>query len=86
MLILTDGKIDDMQETIDEIVTASALPLSIVIVGVGNADFSSMEKLDADEAPLYSYKHKLYCNRDIVQFVPYLQYNKDPNALAKQVL
>lgn len=38
----------DMQQTIDKIVYASGLPLSIVIVGVGAANFSSMEKLDAD--------------------------------------
>jgi hypothetical protein len=31
LLILTDGEITDMQETIDEIVNASTLPLSIII-------------------------------------------------------
>lgn len=31
-----------MQNTIDRIVKASSLPLSIVIVGVGNADFTKM--------------------------------------------
>ena len=44
----------DMQKTIDEIVAASKLPLSIVIVGVGKADFDAMETLDADEEPLFS--------------------------------
>jgi vacuolar-type H+-ATPase subunit F/Vma7 len=39
-LILTDGVINDIQKTIDEVVRGSDLPLSIVIVGVGNADFS----------------------------------------------
>ena len=34
--------ITDMEKTIDRIVKASSLPLSIVIVGVGNADFSAM--------------------------------------------
>jgi hypothetical protein len=38
-LILTDGIINDMQKTIDEIVRGSDLPLSIIIVGVGEADF-----------------------------------------------
>ena len=32
----------DMQQTVDRIVAASKLPLSIVIVGVGGADFSNM--------------------------------------------
>ena len=42
LLILTDGVINDMQRTIDSIVAGSDLPLSIVIVGVGGADFSAM--------------------------------------------
>ena len=28
---------------------ASELPMSIIIVGVGNADFSDMERLDSDD-------------------------------------
>lgn len=40
LLILTDGVIMDMQQTIDAIVNASRLPLSIIIIGVGNANFS----------------------------------------------
>ena len=51
---MTDGQISDMQKTIDEIVRASFLPLSIIIVGVGDANFNSMEKLDGDEEALYS--------------------------------
>jgi copine 5/8/9 len=54
LLIITDGVISDMPKTIDEIVRGSELPLSIVIVGVGDADFDSMETLDADTNPLYS--------------------------------
>lgn len=54
LLILTDGIISDMEKTIDQIVRGSDLPLSIVIVGVGEADFSSMNVLDADDKPLYS--------------------------------
>lgn len=86
LLILTDGAIMDLQLTVDEIVAASGLPLSIVIVGVGDADFDSMAALDADESPLYSQAHSKYCERDIVQFVPYLEYKNDEAALTKQVL
>ena len=43
-----------MQNTIDEIVKASGLPLSVIIIGVGDADFDSMVQLDADVTPLYS--------------------------------
>jgi len=66
LLILTDGAISDLPATINKIVDASNLPLSIVIVGVGNADFSSMEKLDADEEPLYNSHSREKAKRDIV--------------------
>jgi hypothetical protein len=42
------------------------LPLSIVIVGVGNADFSQMDVLDADSEPLFSKKYNRFMSRDIV--------------------
>ena len=41
LVILTDGEINDMPQTIDAIVRASNLPLSIIIIGVGNANFAS---------------------------------------------
>jgi vacuolar-type H+-ATPase subunit F/Vma7 len=66
LLIITDGIINDMQKSIDEIVRGSDLPLSIVIVGVGDADFSSMDTLDADEIPLFSRKYNKKMSRDIV--------------------
>lgn len=86
LLIMTDGKIDDLQETIDEIVRATSLPLSIIIVGVGSSNFDSMEVLDADEKPLYSNKLKKFMERDIVQFVPFAEYKHDPVKLAKETL
>jgi Copine len=43
LLILTDGIINDMDATKNAIVAASGLPLSIIIVGVGHADFSAMQ-------------------------------------------
>ena len=43
LLLLTDGLINDMDNTIDQIVRATSLPISIIIVGVGNEDFTSMD-------------------------------------------
>lgn len=54
LLILTDGVIDDMEKSIDLCVEGSELPLSVIIVGVGSANFDNMEKLDADEEALVS--------------------------------
>jgi len=86
LLIITDGVINDMTETIDAIVDATNAPLSIIIVGVGNADFSLMDQLDADDAPLKS-SSGVIMKRDIVQFVPYNQFSSSsPQALAAAVL
>jgi hypothetical protein len=52
LLLITDGIISDMQQTIEQIVYSSSLPTSIIIVGVGNADFSNMEQLDGDDGLL----------------------------------
>ena len=43
LLILTDGMITDMNETIDALIDASAFPISVIIIGIGNADFTSMD-------------------------------------------
>ena len=66
MLILTDGVINDLERTIEEVVQGSVLPLSIIIVGIGAAEFDMMEQLDADENPLYSKRLGKYASRDIV--------------------
>ena len=67
LLILTDGAIHDMDETIDEIIQLAKLPCSIIIVGVGDADFDAMEELDGDGGRLRN--NKEIAERDIVQFV-----------------
>lgn len=67
LLLLTDGIIEDMEDTIREIIKCSGLPLSIIIVGVGSADFSAMSALDSDDKLLSIGGSKAL--RDIVQFV-----------------
>ncbi|WVY94325.1 hypothetical protein V8G54_033413 [Vigna mungo] len=69
LLIITDGVVTDLQETINALVKASDLPLSILIVGVGNADFTSMEVLDADNGRRLESSTGRVATRDIVQFV-----------------
>ncbi|XP_076939754.1 protein BONZAI 1-like [Bidens hawaiensis] len=71
LLIITDGVITDHQETIDAIVMAADLPLSILIVGVGGADFKEMEMLDADKGEKLHNSTGRVASRDIVQFVPF---------------
>lgn len=93
LLILTDGVITDMPQTTEAIVNASCLPLSIIIVGIGDADFELMHQLDGDDVRLSS--HGRLAERDIVQFVPFREFLRGNSAtdyqlsqarLAKEVL
>ncbi|KAM9334493.1 copine-8 isoform 1-T1 [Symphorus nematophorus] len=72
LLIITDGVISDMAQTKESIVNASCLPMSIIIVGVGPAEFDAMVELDGDEVRISS--RGRYAERDIVQFVPFRDY------------
>lgn len=72
LLIITDGVISDMAQTKEAVVNASSLPLSIIIVGVGPAEFDAMEELDGDEVRVSS--RGRFAERDIVQFVPFRDY------------
>ena len=84
LLILTDGAIHDMQNSVDQIVEMSKLPISIIIVGIGNADFSKMDTLDSDDVLLQGTRGT--AKRDIVQFVPYKDFANNPTSLAANVL
>ena len=79
LLILTDGLITDMAETQSAIRAASSLPLSIIIVGVGNMDFSAMNHLDGDSGGARF-------QRDIVQFVEMRRYMSGPGQWNRQGL
>uniref|UniRef100_A0A669C1A8 Copine 3 n=1 Tax=Oreochromis niloticus TaxID=8128 RepID=A0A669C1A8_ORENI len=83
LLIITDGVITDMDETRNAIVNASRLPMSIIIVGVGGADFSAMEFLDGDDGVLRSTTGE-NAMRDIVQFVPFRKFQNCPKELLAQ--
>ncbi|XP_074439976.1 copine-8 isoform X2 [Larus michahellis] len=72
LLIITDGVISDMAQTKESIVNASKLPMSIIIVGVGPAEFDAMEELDGDVVRISS--RGKFAERDIVQFVPFRDY------------
>ncbi|EDO39500.1 predicted protein [Nematostella vectensis] len=85
LLLITDGVLSDMEATKLAIVRASRLPMSLIIVGVGSADFTDMNELDADEGTLRAGHER--AERDIVQFVPFRDFKTQPPAmLAKHVL
>jgi hypothetical protein len=84
LLILTDGDIHDHPATRSLIVEASTLPISIIIVGVGDEDFSNMKLLDSDFKLLTDH-NGTKALRDIVQFVSFTEMNS-LSELASQML
>ena len=73
-----------MDQTVNLLVNNCKLPLSIIIVGIGNADFSNMNTLDGDNG-LYN-SNGVKAARDIVQFVPFNEVQMNPDLLAKELL
>ena len=78
LLILTDGAVSDIRATVQSLTAISDAPLSVVIVGIGPADFSSMQFLD-DVAERSNIP-------DIVQFVEFNKHKHDFNALTRETL
>jgi hypothetical protein len=48
LIIIADGLMDDVPETVDAIVYASKYPLSIVMAGVGDGPWDTMNTFDDD--------------------------------------
>eukprot|EP00540_Astrosyne_radiata_P020188 CAMPEP_0116857246 /NCGR_PEP_ID=MMETSP0418-20121206/20429_1 /TAXON_ID=1158023 /ORGANISM="Astrosyne radiata, Strain 13vi08-1A" /LENGTH=579 /DNA_ID=CAMNT_0004490873 /DNA_START=62 /DNA_END=1801 /DNA_ORIENTATION=- len=76
LLIISDGAVSDVNATAQVLAECSQAPLSIVIVGVGQADFSSMQFLDDSQPP----------ERDIAQFVEFNNYSNHSVELTKETL
>ena len=77
-MILTAGNVENIEETKRVLNEASEDPLSCVIVGIGDADYSAMEFLD-------DHNNEREGGRDITKFVRFSDY-KSFNALTEAVL
>jgi hypothetical protein len=71
--------VSNVEETKQAIHAAGDAPLSIVIVGIGDADFSSMHFLD-------TFQENTGGGRDICQFVEFSKYKNDRRALTRETL
>ncbi|CAB9509275.1 Copine-6 [Seminavis robusta] len=78
LLIVTDGAVSDVNATAECLKEVSSSPMSVVIVGVGNADFRAMQFLD-DFAQSSG-------TRDIAQFVAFNEHSHSSQSLTKATL
>jgi hypothetical protein len=79
LLILTDGAVTDIQQTRRSLENARDAPLSVVIVGIGGADFSAMKFLD-------DFQESVAGGRDICTFVEFSFFADNRSALSKATL
>ena len=77
LLLVTDGCVADVQATAQCLVEVSGAPLSLVIVGVGNEDFSGMRFLDDMNKPGY---------RDMADFINFNAHSQNPAELTSATL
>ena len=80
LLIVTDGEVSDVAATAQCLDNVSNAPLSVIIVGVGDADFSGMRFLDDKNSTGGSSK------RDIAQFVQFNQHSSNSVTLTSETL
>ena len=83
LVLLTDGRVEDLEECKALLVKLSRLPLSVVIVGMGQSSLKDMAVLDSDTQLLEAGGE--ISLRDIVQFGTYRQ-GQDPRLLALELV
>jgi len=83
LLILTDGAVTDVNRTKHAIQEASDAPLSIVIVGIGHADFTAMQFLDDFQS---NGGAGGIGTRDICQFVEFEKHKNNKIGLTQATL
>ena len=76
-----------MRETVALIKKMMQLPISLIIIGVGDEDFKNMIALDDDRGLLQTQIDEQNVKRDVVQFVPFRKFGKsDVYGLARETL
>ena len=77
MLLLSSNIPTDMEEFTQELVRSSNLPMSVIIVGIGDEDFSSLEELAENKSHAFDY-YRENSSRNVLNFV-FLKDSSDNN-------
>lgn len=68
LIILTDGDVEEVEETMAVLDEASSAPLSVIFIGIGESDFQKMRFIDDGR--------ELRKRRDIAVFVEFNEHTK----------
>ena len=75
LMIISDGEVHDIDDIIDSIIESSKLPLSIIIIGVGEDVTNDMKRLNGEDGKLVDTRGE-GLEKDIVQYVHFNDYNE----------
>ena len=85
MVVLTNGEIEDIKETINSTVRSSLQPMSIIIVVLNRENYVNIKALESSaESPLYSTELNDFA--DNVQIVEFDDFVHDQRLLAQKTL
>jgi len=85
LLIITNEPSTDWATTIPTIAEASHLPLSIILVELGDTDILKYDSLQTDSSSFKDFKRKPSL-REIFQFAKYSDYDDFPHSLKENLL
>jgi len=80
LVLLTDGVIHDIENTLNSLIEAANVPLSVIMIGMGDGDFESFENLDSQLGLFET------ARRDYVSFIVYRDYEEDLNKLKNKLV
>ncbi|XP_022293562.2 copine-9-like isoform X1 [Crassostrea virginica] len=90
LMVITDGVINDINRTLRRLIAASHLPLSVLFIGIGPADFTLMEQFHIGmDTPLQNKKTNEVAVRANTHFVAFQKENINTGgnaALAKEAM
>lgn len=91
LTIITDGQVNDEMETINAIVASANVPMSTVVIGMGDEDHTFLKDLTMEVTKIRKGKETVVKEhavdqRQVVHYIPYQMFEDSPEMLASAAL
>eukprot|EP00834_Sanchytrium_tribonematis_P008232 NODE_907_length_3140_cov_0.862874.p1 type:complete len:981 gc:universal NODE_907_length_3140_cov_0.862874:35-2977(+) len=83
-LIITDGQVTDYHETMEELISCSNFPISVIILGVGSENFTKMHSFSGENGLLTSRDGSRKSRRDVCDFYE-VSLQKNPENILENI-